>query len=210
MHSRHPVQSSSFTYRGRCRTLTVKSPVKPSTLTTSAYVHSVMFGCERTWDIFGVRMQAEQSSVGNVLSNLAMWPPIVLSRSTRYTCFPASAIVRAAVDPGDAAADDQTSGLTSALRGSRYSCRATRRTAPATSAFAFCGRVLAVGGHPRNVLADAGHLEVERALAALGRRPAERRLVHQGEHEATTTRLMTPSRRSFSISSWPGSEHMNL
>ena len=33
--------------------------------------------------IFGVRMQAAQSSVGNVLSNIAMWPPIVGSRSIR-------------------------------------------------------------------------------------------------------------------------------
>ena len=36
-----------------------------------------------TSDIFGVRMQAEQSSVGKVLSNWAMWPPIDGSRSTR-------------------------------------------------------------------------------------------------------------------------------
>ena len=33
--------------------------------------------------IFGVRMQAAQSRVGKVLSNIAMCPPMVGSRSTR-------------------------------------------------------------------------------------------------------------------------------
>ena len=42
-----------------------------------------MFGCVPTSDIFGVRMQAAQSSVGKVLSNLAMCPPMDGSRSTR-------------------------------------------------------------------------------------------------------------------------------
>ena len=43
----------------------------------------VTFSCWPTSDILGVRMQAEQSSVGKVLSNWAMWPPIDGSRSTR-------------------------------------------------------------------------------------------------------------------------------
>ena len=42
-----------------------------------------MLGCLPSADIFGVRMQAAQSSVGKVLSNIAMWPPIDGSRSTR-------------------------------------------------------------------------------------------------------------------------------
>ena len=42
-----------------------------------------MFGCEPTAAIFGVRMHTAQSSVGKVLSNLAMCPPMVGSRSTR-------------------------------------------------------------------------------------------------------------------------------
>ena len=46
-------------------------------------VHSVMFGCALTAVILGVRMQAAQSSVGKVLSNMAMWPPMEGSRSTR-------------------------------------------------------------------------------------------------------------------------------
>jgi len=43
----------------------------------------VMLGWAFTLDILGVRMQAAQSSVGKVLSNMAMWPPMVASRSTR-------------------------------------------------------------------------------------------------------------------------------
>ena len=43
----------------------------------------VTFSCCPTSDIFGVRMHAEQSSVGKVLSNWAMCPPIDGSRSTR-------------------------------------------------------------------------------------------------------------------------------
>ena len=42
-----------------------------------------MFGWDLTADILGVRMHAAQSSVGKVLSNMAMWPPMVGSRSTR-------------------------------------------------------------------------------------------------------------------------------
>jgi len=42
-----------------------------------------MLGWEATADILGVRMQAAQSRVGKVLSNRAMWPPMVGSRSTR-------------------------------------------------------------------------------------------------------------------------------
>ncbi len=44
-------------------------------------------------------MQAAQSSVGKVLSNIAMWPPIVPVRSTRYTRLPPSAISSAAWIP---------------------------------------------------------------------------------------------------------------
>ena len=49
---------------------------------TSEKVHNVMFGCARTAVIFGVRMQAAQSSVGKVLSKRAIIPPMVDCRST--------------------------------------------------------------------------------------------------------------------------------
>ncbi len=69
-----------------------------------------MFGCSLTAVILGVRMQAAQSSVGKVLSNMAMCPPIDGSRSTRITSLPASARVKRGLDSGDAAADDQCPG----------------------------------------------------------------------------------------------------
>jgi len=56
---------------------------------------SVMLGCEPTAVIFGVRMQAAQSNVGKVLSKSPCARRCWLA-STRYTCLPELAIVRAA------------------------------------------------------------------------------------------------------------------
>jgi hypothetical protein len=56
-------------------------------------------GCVPTDTMRGVRMQAEQSRVGKVLSNWAMCPPIEGSRSTMYDRKPASAISSAAWMP---------------------------------------------------------------------------------------------------------------
>ena len=42
-----------------------------------------MLGSLPAADILGVRMHAAQSSVGNVLSNIAMWPPMLGCFSTR-------------------------------------------------------------------------------------------------------------------------------
>ena len=61
----------------------VSSPGRPVTSCTSDSIISLMFGCLPTATIFGVSVQAAQSSVGKVLSNIAMWPPMVDSRSTR-------------------------------------------------------------------------------------------------------------------------------
>ena len=83
MHSMQPTQASSMMKRGLWRTVTLKLPTYPSTLSTSAIVQRVMLGFERTSVIFGVRMQAAQSRVGKVLSNWAMCPPMEGSRSTR-------------------------------------------------------------------------------------------------------------------------------
>ena len=62
-------------------------------------VFTVMLGWLPTSDILGVHMQAEQSMVGKVLSNLGILPPMVGSRSTRVTAYPASAMSRAACMP---------------------------------------------------------------------------------------------------------------
>ena len=77
---------------------------------TSEYDQSVMFGWFLTADIFGVSMHAAQSSVGNVLSNIAMCPPMVGSRSTSVTFFPALASVSAACIPEIPAPTTRTSG----------------------------------------------------------------------------------------------------
>ncbi len=103
---------------------------------TSLQVWSVMFGCEPAVTILGVRMQAAQSSVGKVLSNWAMCPPIDGSRSTRWTGNPASAISRAAEIPAIPPPTISVVGLIGTRNGSSGTSWATRKTPPATTAFA--------------------------------------------------------------------------
>ena len=55
----------------------------------------MILGCIEASTIFGVRMQAEQSNVGKVLSSWAILPPILGCFSTISTLYPASAISRA-------------------------------------------------------------------------------------------------------------------
>src|SRR4030067_3141942 len=81
----------SFTKRALLRTFTLKFPIYPSTFSTSERVKVWIFLRCPTETILGVRMQAEQSKVGKVLSNWAMCPPIDGSRSTSSTRGPASA-----------------------------------------------------------------------------------------------------------------------
>src|SRR3972149_11024897 len=83
-HSPQPEQSF-VTYRGFFRTLTLKLPMYPLTSWTSLLVSNSMFGCLPASDILGASMQIEQSIVGKVLSSCAILPPILGSRSTRYT-----------------------------------------------------------------------------------------------------------------------------
>ena len=61
--------------------------------------YRVMLGCWATSTILGPRMQAEQSTVGKVLSSLAILPPMVGWRSTSTTGTPPSAQSRAAWMP---------------------------------------------------------------------------------------------------------------
>src|SRR5208337_1532198 len=68
--------------------VTRKCPDSPSTFSTSVRVWILIFACLWTSTIFGERMHIEQSLVGNVLSSCAMWPPIVGSRSIRWTTIP--------------------------------------------------------------------------------------------------------------------------
>ena len=64
-----PVQSSALTERECFVIWTEKFPTKPDTSVTSEYVKIRIFGFWLTSVILGVRMQDEQSSVGNVLSS---------------------------------------------------------------------------------------------------------------------------------------------
>src|SRR4030042_2727920 len=81
-HTPHPVHKSWSIKRARFRMVTVKFPIYPSTFSTSLQVNKVIFLWLPTSNILGVRMHAEQSRVGKVLSNCAMCPPMDGSRST--------------------------------------------------------------------------------------------------------------------------------
>ena len=72
-----------------------------------------MFSCCAQSTMRGVRMQAEQSMVGKVLSSLAMVPPMVVSFSTMVTLRPASARSSAACMPATPPPMTSTSLLTS-------------------------------------------------------------------------------------------------
>ena len=72
-----------------------------------------MFSCWAQSTMRGVRMQAEQSMVGKVLSSLAMTPPMVVSFSTMVTLRPASARSSAAWMPATPPPMTRTSLLTS-------------------------------------------------------------------------------------------------
>src|SRR5512136_1473315 len=74
--SPHAVHCFTSTYRAFWCRVTVKLPTKPETFFTVDRVSNSTLGCRDTSTIFGVRMQAEQSRVGKVLSSWAMCPPI--------------------------------------------------------------------------------------------------------------------------------------
>ena len=94
-----PVQISSLTNLARFLIVTSKFPTKPPTSVTSEYEKILTFSFCATSTIFGVRIQAAQSSVGKVLSSCAIFPPIVGFVSTISTGNPASAISSAVCIP---------------------------------------------------------------------------------------------------------------
>ncbi len=169
-----------------------------------------MFGCVPASFILGVRMQAAQSRVGNVLSNWAMWPPIDGSRSTRWTGKPASASSRAAVIPAMPPPTTSDAGWIGTRNGSRGACSSMRYTPPAMTALALA---VAAG---RSVWTHETCSRIETSSHRYGLSPARWHAPRNvfscmwGEQAATTTRLSPSSLMSFSISSWPVLEHMNL
>ena len=74
------MQALASTRRARLRTSTLKAPGLPETFWTSLFVRSSISGWSPTATIFGVRMQAAQSRVGKVLSNIAMCPQVTDAR----------------------------------------------------------------------------------------------------------------------------------
>ena len=92
VHRPQPVQTSSLTYLALRFIVTSKLPTKPFTSVTSEYENMRILSFWATSTIFGVSMQAAQSSVGKVLSSCAILPPIVGFVSTMSTGNPASAI----------------------------------------------------------------------------------------------------------------------
>ena len=82
-HSPQATQALESTRLARLSTLTLKAPALPVTCSTSESARISMFGFCPAATILGVRMHAAQSSVGKVLSNMAMRPPMVPLRSTR-------------------------------------------------------------------------------------------------------------------------------
>ncbi len=68
-HIPQPVHLSSSTYLGCFKILTTISGFSREIPTTLEHVRSLILGCLAASTILGVRMQAEQSSVGNVLSS---------------------------------------------------------------------------------------------------------------------------------------------
>ena len=152
-----------------------------------------MFGWSLTAVILGVRMQAAQSSVGKVLSNIAMWPPIDGSRSTRITSLPASARVSAASMPA-------MPPPTTIARGTiRTNCRC-KRLVPGHAAdgrgqvgLGLLQGLLLVLGDPGDLLADVGHLHQEAVQAGVLGGAAEGGLVQVrragGHHDPVQVEL---------------------
>ena len=147
----------------------------------------VMLGSLPRADIFGVRMQAAQSSVGKVLSNMrhvAADRGVALDQGDVLA---GGRQLEGRLDAGDAAADDQDVVVDRHLDGlerlvERQPVDLARSRMRLALAVAAAGSI----GHPRAVLADVGHLQQVRVEAAVGGRLAEGGLVHgrrAGRHD---------------------------
>ena len=146
----------------------------------------VMFGSLPAADIFGVRMQAAQSSVGNVLSNIAMWPPMLGFFSTRKTFLPVAESLSAASMPAMPPPTTMHGRVDRHLDGVQRLVERQAMDLRAQDALGLLGGLVLVLGDPGAVLAHVGHLEQERVEAGVGRGLAERGLVHgrrAGRHD---------------------------
>ena len=120
----------------------------------------------------GVRMQAEQSMVGKVLSSLAMTPPMVVCFSTMVTLRPGVGQVESGLDAGHPAADDEDVLVDLDLVGEEGLEPAGLGHGHLEDVPGLLGGHRHVGVDPGAVLADVGHLEQVGVEAALRRRSA--------------------------------------
>lgn len=185
--SPQPVHLSTLTYLGFCRTRTLKFPTKPVTSVTSDLVRISMFRWRPTSLVFGVRIQPEQSRVGKVLSNWAIFPPIISSFSIMNTLYPAFAIFRAAVIPAMPPPTTMATGFTDLVEPVRGSWCNTLAMPPLIKSLALrvapsglsetheqCSRILTISKRYGFIPAE------ETAFLKVGS-------CILGEHEASTT-----------------------
>src|SRR4030066_1761915 len=83
VHSPQPVHFSGSTNRAFFKIFTSKLPGSPFTSFTSEYVSNLIFSRRATSNIFGAKIQIEQSIVGKVLSSWDILPPMLGVFSTR-------------------------------------------------------------------------------------------------------------------------------
>ena len=154
----------------------------------------LIFSCAFTSPIRGVRIQEEQSRVGNVLSSCDILPPILGVFSTISTSYPASAISRAvwipAIPPPMIRALFVTR-LSPGWRGVFKFTFAIAALARITAFFVASSISTMYGFRPA---LSAAFLNVASCI--------------RGEHEQTTTPVRFFSLMASWILAWPASEHM--
>ncbi len=74
-HKLHAVHFSSMIYLGFFVITALKFPASPFSSFNSEFVYNMIFGCLPAATNFGERIHIEQSFVGKVLSNWAIFPP---------------------------------------------------------------------------------------------------------------------------------------
>ena len=204
----HPMQAS-VTKRGFFSTVSVNFPGDRLASFTSAYVRRSMPGWLYTSFIFGDRVHIAQSSVGNVFTERAMFPPIVGLFSIRVTLCPRFASRIDAWIPEMPPPITATPGWIGAVFTSRGRSLRTFSTCPFTIriafAVAFWGSWRCAYEHCSRMFAISRRYGFIPASSAFERNSSSYIF---GVQHATTT----PSRPFSLISrwrrSWPSFEHM--
>ncbi len=143
--------------------------------------------------ILGVRMQAAQSSVGKVLSNIAMWPPMRRLALDEDDLFAGVGQGQGRLDAGDAAADDHRPRRNPHELPLQGLVSGDAADGAGQVGLGLHQRGGLVGGHPGDLLADVGHLHQEAVQAGVLGGAAEGGLVQVGRagrhHDAVQPQL---------------------